>query len=102
MLHAGTDGLDQLLSPKKLSSQRSNGAIDLFDSNIINGSLHHNLDATVSSLQTVLSESQEKCATLVVELSNPDISRQHLADIKQLNQNLESLQALVTKLRTQI
>jgi F0F1-type ATP synthase membrane subunit b/b' len=59
------------------------------------------LEATVSSLQAQIADSKAKCATIVTQSSRTE--DQNLAeDVRQLNEKLESVQSLVTRLRTLI
>jgi F0F1-type ATP synthase membrane subunit b/b' len=59
------------------------------------------LEATVSSLQAEIADSKAKCAALVAQASSTQ--DQNLAeDVRQLNEKLETMQSLVTQLRTLI
>ncbi|KAF5948784.1 hypothetical protein HYC85_014741 [Camellia sinensis] len=58
--------------------------------------------STVASLEELVLDSQAKCSALTAELCSSESSVQHLAEIVQLTQKLESMQRLLTRLRTQI
>ena len=53
----------------------------------------------VFSLETVLSDSQAKCSALVAEMTGPEFPPHILQEIKQLNQKLENMQVLLTRLK---
>ncbi|WVZ87258.1 hypothetical protein U9M48_033927 [Paspalum notatum var. saurae] len=102
----GSGGMDNIFSPKRLSRQNSFGSIgtprtptmqviaDIMGSK-------NTLEATVSSLQVEISESKAKCAALISQASNAE-DHNRTEDIRQLNEKLESMQSLVTRLRTLI
>ncbi|KAF5184457.1 AAA+ ATPase domain-containing protein [Thalictrum thalictroides] len=96
----GSDGMDKIFTPEKLS--RHSTARLTPSSNMINGpSPNQSLESTVASLEAAVLDSQAKCSMLVDE-SSTILSASHLSDIKQLSQKLESMQILLTRLRTQI
>jgi FtsZ-binding cell division protein ZapB len=59
------------------------------------------LEATISSLQVEISESKAKCVALISQASSTE-DQNHAEDIRQLSEKLESMQLLVTRLRTLI
>jgi FtsZ-binding cell division protein ZapB len=59
------------------------------------------LEATISQLQVEISESKAKCAALISQPCNTE-DQNRAEDIRQLNEKLESMQSLVTRLRTLI
>lgn len=63
---------------------------------------HPSLESTVSSLEEAVLDTQAKCTILIAEIRSSESSRHHLASVKQLSQKLESMQSLLTKLRTQV
>jgi hypothetical protein len=99
---AGSDGIDKIFSPKhsRGSSAGSFGLSPL--SNMISESPSTTLEGTVASLEDAVTDSQAKCAALITDVGCSESSMQHLETIKQLNQKLESMQSLLTRLRTQI
>ncbi|KAK1261228.1 hypothetical protein QJS04_geneDACA019089 [Acorus gramineus] len=98
----GSDSLGKIFSPEKLSRRSSVGSIGYSPSaHMINGSPHENLESTVSLLEEAILDSHSKCSSLVADFSNTEFSA-HLAEVKQLNQKLENMQALLSRLRTQI
>ncbi|KAF6159238.1 hypothetical protein GIB67_032009 [Kingdonia uniflora] len=101
----GSESLDKIFTPEKLSRHSSTDNVKpVLSSNMINGSSHQSIESTVASLEFAILCSQAKCSDLVTELSNPNISvrAQHLTDIKQLSQRLDSMKILLTQLQTQI
>ncbi|OVA11167.1 UHRF1-binding protein 1-like [Macleaya cordata] len=100
----GSDGLDKIFTPEKLSRRSSTCSIGFTPSSNISESPHLSLESTVASLESAVLDSQSKCLGLIAELGSPEFSvkQQHLSDIKQLQQKLESMQILLTRLRTQI
>ena len=99
---AGTDGFDQIFSPKKLSRVGSPSSILSPSSRLIKETSPTSMESTVYLLEEAILDSQAKCAAIVTDLSSSESSLRHLADIKQLKQKLESMQNLVNQLRTQI
>ncbi|KAL5548246.1 hypothetical protein UlMin_003477 [Ulmus minor] len=101
----GSEGIDKIFSPEKLSRGSSATSIGPSPSlNLISENPRLTAESTVSSLEEAVSDSQAKCASLVSDLavSDSDSSAQHLSAIKQLTQKLENMQNLLTRLRTQI
>lgn len=98
-LTAGSEGLDRILTPEKFSRRSSVNSVTF--SPLTNASPNRNLESTVASLEAAVSDSQAKCAALITDLSNPG-SCVHLEEIKLLNQKLENMQILLSRLRTQI
>lgn len=94
----GSGSLDRVFSPGKLSRRSSIGSVSFTPSNAIGESPKQSLESTLESLEAEISESQAKCSVLISELSQIDNSK--LAEIKQLNQKLESMQTLLTRLRS--
>lgn len=103
----GSDGLEKIFSPEKLSRRSSTcsmGFTPITPTSNASESQHPSLESTVALLESAVSDSQSKCLGLMSELDNPDIfiKQQHLTDIRQLQQKLESMQLLLSRLRTQI
>ncbi|KAJ4976805.1 hypothetical protein NE237_001911 [Protea cynaroides] len=102
----GSEGLDKIFTPEKLSRRNSSGSLGFIQSpHAIGGSSsHQNLESTIASLEAAISDSKAKCLALIAESNSPEFSIQqrHLKDIKQINEKLESMQALMMQLRTQL
>lgn len=86
----GSEGFDKIFVPEKLS-RGSTGP---------SNATGETLESTVASLEELVADSQAKCAALTAELGSVS-SIQHLAEIEQITQKLESMQNLLTRLRTQ-
>ncbi|XP_062184200.1 uncharacterized protein LOC133888099 isoform X2 [Phragmites australis] len=102
----GSGGMDNIFSPRRLSRQNSFGSIGTPRTPtlqaIADGLGSKNiLEATISSLQAEISESKAKCATLISQASTRE-DHNCAEDIRQLNEKLEGMQSLVTRLRTLI
>ncbi|KAM2718428.1 hypothetical protein EV1_030340 [Malus domestica] len=100
----GTEGIDKLLSPAKLSRGGSFSSTGLSQSNLIieTTSTTATLESTVASLEEAFTDSQSKCTALLADLGSSEPSAQHLATVKELNQKLQSMQCLLTQLRSHI
>ncbi|KAM1057310.1 hypothetical protein ACFX2A_031268 [Malus domestica] len=100
----GTEGIDKLLSPAKLSRGGSFSSTGLSQSNLIieTPSTTATLESTVASLEEAFTDSQSKCTALIADLGSSEPSAQHLATVKELNQKLQSMQSLLTQLRSHI
>ncbi|CAO2043828.1 unnamed protein product [Urochloa humidicola] len=102
----GSGGMDNIFSPRRLSRQNSFGSIGTPRTPTMQAiadvmGSKNSLEATISSLQVEISESKAKCAVLISqESSTEDQSRTE--DIRILNEKLETMQSLVTRLRTLI
>ncbi|XP_030932287.1 uncharacterized protein LOC115958064 [Quercus lobata] len=92
----GSDGIDKIFSPKH-SRGSSAGSIGLSPL-----SLPSSLEGTVASLEDAVTDSRAKCAALITDAGSSESSIQHLETIKQLSQKLESMQSLMTRIRSQI
>ncbi|EMS50988.1 hypothetical protein TRIUR3_02182 [Triticum urartu] len=100
----GSGGMDNIFSPSRVSRQNSFGSVStprtprtpMFHTNTTTGSKEA-LEATIASLQSEISESKARCASLT---STEDENRAE--DIRQLTDKLESMQSLVTRMRTLI
>lgn len=102
----GSGGMDNIFSPKRLSRQNSFGSIGTPRTPTMQAladvmASKHTLEATISSLQVEISESKDKCAALISQASGTE-DQNRAEDIRQLNEKLESMQSLVTRLRTLI
>lgn len=100
---AGRESVDRIFSPERLSRCSSIGSIGFAPSASPGGrSLRAASDSAMASLEAVLADSQAKCSALVAELTGPEFPPRQLAEIKQLNQNLETMQVLLMRLRAQL
>ncbi|XP_042402379.1 uncharacterized protein LOC121992231 isoform X1 [Zingiber officinale] len=96
----GSGSMHRNLTPGKLSRRSSFGSISFTPrTSISNAMLSDNLESTITSLEVEILDLQSKCSTLMTELSSSDES-QHVSDIKYLTDKLESMQTLLTRLRT--
>ncbi|XP_031265456.1 uncharacterized protein LOC116123856 isoform X4 [Pistacia vera] len=95
----GSEGLEKIFSPKH---SRGNSGRSTPSAFFINESPVATLESTVTSLEKAVLDSQVKCAALITDLDNSESSIDHLCNIKQLSEKLESMQSLLTKLRTQM
>ncbi|XP_052178315.1 uncharacterized protein LOC127792050 isoform X2 [Diospyros lotus] len=99
----GSESFDKIFSQDKLSRATSLGSTGFSPPAALTaGSPRSTLVSTVAALEQVVLDSQAKCESLSTEFYSSEHSRQHLAEIKQLSQKLESMQSLLTRLRTQI
>lgn len=100
----GSESFDKIFTPEKLSNGSSVDSIGFSPLSSITGESQHpsTLLSTVASLEEVVLDSQAKCSALTAELCSSESSVQHLAEIVQLTQKLESMQRLLAQLRTQI
>ncbi|KAL6999390.1 hypothetical protein U1Q18_000551 [Sarracenia purpurea var. burkii] len=100
----GSESFAEIFIPEKLSRGSSIGSIGLSPpSNVTSESPSSStLESTVASLEEVVLDSQAKCAALTAELCSSGSSLQHLAEMKKLTRQLETLQSLLARLRTQI
>ncbi|KAJ0045613.1 hypothetical protein Pint_04262 [Pistacia integerrima] len=95
----GSEGLEKIFSPKH---SRGNSGRSTPSAFFINESPVATLESTVTSLEKAVLDSQVKCAALITDLDNSESSIDHLSNIKQLSEKLESMQSLLTKLRSQM
>ncbi|XP_057506904.1 uncharacterized protein LOC130790055 isoform X1 [Actinidia eriantha] len=100
----GSESFDKIFVSDKFSRGSSVGSIGFSPPSNANGESPRisMLEATVASLEDLVSDSQAKCSVLTAELRSSESSIQQLAEIKQLAQKLESMQSLLSQLRTQI
>ncbi|GAV60853.1 Chorein_N domain-containing protein [Cephalotus follicularis] len=96
----GSEGIDQIFSPEKVGRGASSIVVSPL-SNLVKESPCSTLELTVASLEEAVIESRVQCAALT-ELGSSKSSIQCLATIEQLRKKLESMQDLLTQLRTQI
>lgn len=95
----GTDGADQIFTPRKLSMRSCGGCTNsprTFNS-LVPGTPTRSTESTISSLEEEVFESKAKCLALISELSSSGPA--HIEDMKQLHQKLESMQTLLSRLR---
>ncbi|XP_073127595.1 uncharacterized protein [Henckelia pumila] len=96
----GSKNFDGIFTPEKSSGVSSPSNFGLGPScNFIQESRGSGLESTMASLE----DSHSKCAALAAELlDRSDSSAEYNGDIKELKQNLESMQKLLEQLRTQL
>lgn len=92
LTNLGSESFDRIFTPRKVASSSPY-------STVIDESLTPTLESTVTSLEELLYDSRAKCDALKKADAS---STQHLADIKQLSDKLESMQNLIARLRTQL
>ncbi|XP_020277117.1 uncharacterized protein LOC109851412 isoform X2 [Asparagus officinalis] len=99
----GTESLDKIFTPEKLSRRSSNNSISFTPKHNAIGSPAPNcsIESTIASLEAEILESQASCSALISELSSSE-PPDHVKEMKQLQQNLESMQILLTRLRTMV
>ncbi|KAF8391482.1 hypothetical protein HHK36_023787 [Tetracentron sinense] len=88
----GSESLDKIFTPEKLSRRSSVGSIGFTPSlNLIGEGSYQSFETTVTSLEAAVSDSQAKCSSLIAEFGSQELSvqQQQLADIKELSQKLE-------------
>ncbi|XP_031488429.1 uncharacterized protein LOC116256252 isoform X2 [Nymphaea colorata] len=96
----GSDSLDKIVTPEKLSRRSSISSIGYTPrANLTNGG-NQCLESTVSLLETAIADSQDVCAALVSECYGSDLPTKHLKDMEQLNQKLKKMNILLARLRT--
>ncbi|XP_058219969.1 uncharacterized protein LOC131330417 isoform X2 [Rhododendron vialii] len=100
----GSEGFDKIFVPEKLSRGSCVGSNGFTPPSNTTGESAYSstMESTVVSLEELVADSQSKCAALTAGLCNSESSIQHLAEIEQLTQKLESMQSLLTGLRTHI
>ncbi|KAG5546383.1 hypothetical protein RHGRI_018535 [Rhododendron griersonianum] len=100
----GSEGFDKIFVPEKLSRGSCVGSNGFTPPSNTTGESAYSstMESTVVSLEELVADSQSKCAALTAGLCNSESSIQHLAEIEQLAQKLESMQSLLTRLRTHI
>ncbi|XP_078432966.1 amino-terminal region of chorein isoform X2 [Wolffia australiana] len=103
----GRESVDRIFSPERMGrrSSLSRGSYDPFPSPVGSTGRTPTLTLTlnpstiagpsVTSLETLLSDSQAKCSSLVAELAGQESSPQLLAEMKQLLKNMETIQELM-------
>ncbi|XP_013456723.2 uncharacterized protein [Medicago truncatula] len=99
----GSEGIDKILSPGKLSidgSVSSRGPSQL--PKLINDSPHKSMESTITFLEEAVVDSQAKINALITDIGISESSLQHLDVVKQLSQQIESMQVLLTQLRNQL
>jgi len=101
-LFAGSEGIDKIFSPEKVSrdgSVYSRGISPL--PNLINEEPHRSSEQTLTLLEETLVESQGKLDDLISDIGTSESSSQHLT-ILQLSQKIETMHDLLMQLRNQL
>jgi hypothetical protein len=99
--------MDNIFTPTRLSRQNSFGSVGTPRTPRLNPlttlGAKEALEAAIASLQSDISESKARCASLVSHSTSEDDDKSLAAeDIRQLTDRLESMQSLVTRMRTLI
>ncbi|KAF3325649.1 UHRF1-binding protein 1-like protein [Carex littledalei] len=101
----GSGGVDRVLTPRKLSRQSSFGSINFTPSTptskLLREGTSGNLEETITLLESETSDIHTKCTSLVSKMSSSDDSRL-VNESKELNQKLENMQMLLSRLRGMI
>ncbi|GLT72538.1 hypothetical protein SLA2020_444640 [Shorea laevis] len=99
----GTEGFDKIFSQDNLSRGSSAGSIGQSPRSFItNETPQSTLASTVASLEEAVLDSQAKCTALITNLSSSESPEEHLANIRELSQKLESMQSMLVQLQSQI
>lgn len=102
-LLAGSGSIDKVLTPEKLSRRSSFASVSFTPrtptSNAILESPNESVESTITMLEVEILDLQSKCSSLISELGSSD-SSEHVSDVKYLTEKLESMQTLLTRLRT--
>ncbi|XP_044473218.1 uncharacterized protein LOC123201719 [Mangifera indica] len=93
----GSEGLEQIFSPKHSRGNTGRSTPAFFT----NESPIATLESTLASLEKAVLDSQAKCAALITNVDSSESSIDHLSNIKQLSEKLESMQSLLARLWTQ-
>lgn len=99
----GSEGLEKILTPERLSRGNSSCSINLTPrSSAVCETLNLGVQTTLTSLEEAVAESQAKCAALLKASGSTVPSQQQLGDIEELIQKFENMQFLLKQLRNQI
>ncbi|PIN19270.1 hypothetical protein CDL12_08044 [Handroanthus impetiginosus] len=99
----GSESFDRIFASEKLSSSGNASARGLSpSSNVAGGSPRSCMESTVASLEETVLAAKTECAALATGLSCSESSAEHLDNVKQLSEKLESMQKLLNQLRTQL
>jgi hypothetical protein len=97
--------VDRVFTPRKLSRQSSFGSINFTPSTptskLLRESTSDTLEETITLLESEISDSHAKCSSLVSKMSSSDDSKL-VNESKELNQKLENMQMLLSRLRSLI
>ncbi|KAJ4792235.1 amino-terminal region of chorein [Rhynchospora pubera] len=101
----GTGSMDRVLTPRKMSRQSSFGSINFTPSTptskVLREGTSGTLEETIALLESEISDSHAKCTSLVSTMSSSDDPR-WVKESKDLNQKLENMQILLSRLRGMI
>lgn len=88
--------MEQIFSPKHSRGNTGRSTPAFF----INESPIATLESTLASLEKAVLDSQAKCAALITDVDSSESSIDHLSNIKQLSEKLESMRSLLARLQT--
>ncbi|KAJ3693633.1 hypothetical protein LUZ60_009113 [Juncus effusus] len=102
----GSGGVDKVFTPRKLSRQSSFGSINFAPSTPTSSLItkeppNVSLEETITLLETEISDSHAKCTNLLSDMNGLDESKCS-NEIKELNQKLENMHVLLSKLKGMI
>ncbi|GLU23557.1 hypothetical protein SLE2022_395530 [Rubroshorea leprosula] len=99
----GTEGFEKIFSRNNLSRGGSAGSTGQSPrSYVTHETPRSTLASTVASLKEAVLDSQAKCTALITNLSSSESPEEHLANIRELSQKLESMQSLLVQLQSHI
>ncbi|XP_020235272.1 uncharacterized protein LOC109815090 [Cajanus cajan] len=100
--HLGSEGIDKIFSPEKVSRDGSVGSRGLSPlPNLINEESHRTSEQTLTLLEEALVDSQATLNDLVSDIGTSQTSSQHV-NIVQLSQKIDTMQDLLMQLRNQL
>ncbi|XP_052726420.1 uncharacterized protein LOC108334067 [Vigna angularis] len=100
--HLGSEGIDKIFSPEKVSRDGSVGSRGISPLPIlINEESHRTSEQTLTLLEEALLESQAKLNDLISDTGTSESSSQHLT-VLQLSQKIETMHDLLMQLRHQL
>ncbi|WVZ00745.1 hypothetical protein V8G54_026814 [Vigna mungo] len=98
----GSEGIDKIFSPEKVSRDGSIGSRGISPLPIlINEESHRTSEQTLSLLEEALVESKAKLNDLISDTGTSESSSQHIT-ILQLSQKIETMHDLLMQLRHQL
>ncbi|OMP04511.1 UHRF1-binding protein 1-like protein [Corchorus olitorius] len=95
----GTEGFEKIFASDKLGRGSSAGSLGLSP---VLKEINEDQRSTVALLEEAVLDSQVKCDALVTEFSKSESSQEHLTNIKELRNKLDSMQSLLMQLRGQM
>ncbi|WJX44737.1 hypothetical protein P8452_31682 [Trifolium repens] len=99
----GSEGIDKIFSPKKLSIDDSvscRGPSPL--PNLLQESQNKSMEPTLALLEEAVLESHAKINALITDIDTSESSLQHLDAVKQLSQNVKLMKGLLKQIRNEL